>query len=77
MAKSLLVALALLGCATVPEKPPCDQATAARLALEAALAGEECVAAGTPEEECIELSEVNMRAEERRIFCAKRIEEEQ
>lgn len=75
----LALALSAFGCAacaSVPEKPPCDQATAMRLSAEAAFAGERCVQAGIPESQCTERQAVYDEADRRQAFCSKRIEDE-
>lgn len=67
---ALMFALVLSGCASTNDKPPCDSATAARMASECALRTElECVQAGLSEEECHVISECDAQAEARKAKC--------
>jgi hypothetical protein len=66
----VVAALGIVGCSSTPAKPPCDPATAARLAAVCVLDVQtECVDRGVPEEDCIPLKECQLAADERQREC--------
>lgn len=66
------MALAVVGCASASDKPPCDSETAARMASACALRVElECVQAGLSEESCHVIDECDAAAEKRKAECLR------
>ena len=74
--KVVLVVASIAACASNPEAPPCDAATAKLLIAESALEGEKCAAAGIAYDDCPGIASVNRRKDERYALCKKRLEED-